>query len=555
MSKTHELRKKALEAVRDRAWDRAVQLYERICASDAGNGSPRNELGDIYLKIGDVENAIAQFQEAARLYQEYGLTNNAVAVHKKILRHDPNHLHSLWVLGEIRLGQGLEAEASTSFMDFLARADNVPEQDRDAFVSRGLQLIEKLGDDPEILSRLDAVFAGYNRGQERAQVLCAKARLAHEADEFEVRDKYIEHARTAFAHLDALPDFVKLRAVIEGVVEDEGTDEVEPGTTVLDESTDFGFEDDDLALEAPSGATHSLDPDTLDIDLGFDFDETELSGAVERASGPMSFDDREPYVEPEPLTQEISIVPPEIEAPRRSQEPRAEAISTQFDPAESDLSEDPAAPPISPQPQFEPALATEASAAILAETTEARETTETTETSGTFADSSGPTVDLLSEILADDRYDRRDDDQQQLATIEQEMRGQIGSQIGDGDHGGQYDLGIVYMDMGLFEQAADAFARAAENEDDRLRAVEMQGTCLLRLERSVDAMNVFQSGLAVPGYPGRSYLGLLYGVGVCHEVQGSPGEAIDYLERVAAVDDRFLDVSERLQRLRSDNRV
>lgn len=542
MSKTHELRKKALEAVRDRAWDRAVQLYERICTSDAGNGSPRNELGDIYLKIGDVENAIAQFQEAARLYQEYGLTNNAVAVHKKILRHDPNHLHSLWVLGEIRLGQGLEAEASTSFMDFLARADNVPEQDRDAFVSRGLQLIEKLGDDPEILSRLDAVFAGYNRGQERAQVLCAKARLAHEADEFEVRDKYIEHARTAFSHLDALPDYVQLRAIIDGVVESDSEVEVEPGTTVLDEETSFKFDDDDLSLDASSGGVFTVDPENLDIDLGFDFDESELSGAVERVSGPSQMDSGAIYVEPEPQTQEISILAAEDEdehPPEEQLDVESFAIEAE---AEPELVSD-----STPEPEPTPAAADFPSPPAPDLTAPAA--------SAPAVGSADSTVDLLSEILADDRFDTRDDDQQQLATIEQEMRGQIGAQFGDGDHSGQYDLGIVYMDMGLFEQAADAFARAAESEDDRLRAVEMQGTCLLRLDRNADAMHVFQSGLAVPGYPGRSYLGLLYGVGVCHEVQGSTGEAIDYLERVAAVDDRFLDVSERLQRLRSDNRV
>ena len=516
MSKTHELRKKALEAVRDRDWDRAVKLYERICDADAGNGSPRNELGDIYLKVGDVENAIAQFQEAARLYQEYGLTNNAVAVHKKILRHDPNHLHSLWVLGDIRLAQGLEAEASTSFMDFLARAENVPEQDRDAFVSRGLQLLEKLGDDPEILSRLDAVFASYNRGQERAQVLCAKARLAHEAGEYEVREKYFEHARAAFPHLDALPDYVQLRGLIDGLPEAIEADEPDAGTTVLDDSIDFGITDDDLSIEAASGGAARVDMDTLDIDLGFDFDETELSGAVSRASGPTPAAQREPYVEPEPLTQEIPIVPPD------------------------------------PEPEPEPEPVAESAAEPLAETS----FDATASGAQTSADApTVQTVDLLSEILADDRFDMKGAEQQQLATIEQEMRGQLGSQVGEGDHRGQYDLGIVYMDMGLFEQAAEAFARAGESDEDRIRALEMQGTCLLKLDRSVDAMIIFQTGLAVPGYPGRSYLGLLYGVGVCHEVQGSADEAIDYLERVAAVDERFLDVADRLQRLRSQSGV
>jgi tetratricopeptide (TPR) repeat protein len=518
VSKTHELRKKALEAVRDRDWDRAVKFYERICTVDSGNGSPRNELGDIYLKIGDVENAIAQFQEGARLYQEFGLTNNAVAVHKKILRHDPNHLHSLWVLGEIRLAQGLEAEASTAFMDFLARAENVAESERDAFVARALQLLDRLGDDPEILSRLDAIFAHYDRGQERAQVLVAKARLAHEAGEFEVRDKYVEHARAAFSYLDALPDFVRLRSLVDGAptqaedVATQSTAEVANEATRAS-STDgeerFELGDEDLQLEPPSGISASLPMDALDIDLGFDFDETELSGAVDRVSGSTV------AVEP------VAAIPP-VPDPEETMSPEPEP-STASGQAGVDFTD------VGAQKSMaEPVAAAAAEEA---------------------------TVDLLSEILADESFDSKEAEQRQIATIEEEMRGQIGGQAGADDHAAQYDLGIVYMDMGLFEQAAEAFARASAGESDRLRAIEMQGTCLLRLGRSTEAMAAFQSGLAVPGYPGRSYLGLLYGVGLCHEAEGRAVEAIDYLERVAAVDDGFLDVGSRLQGLRGDHHV
>lgn len=519
MSKTHELRKKALEAVRDRDWDRAVKFYERICTADSGNGSPRNELGDIYLKIGDVENAIAQFQEGARLYQEFGLTNNAVAVHKKILRHDPNHLHSLWVLGEIRLAQGLEAEASTAFMDFLARAENVAESERDAFVARALQLLDRLGDDPEILSRLDAIFAHYDRGQERAQVLVAKARLAHEAGELEVRDKYVEHARAAFSYLDALPDFVRLRTLVDGPPAQAGDDATQSTAEIVDEpilaaSTDgeerFELGDEDLQLEPPSGMSVPVAMDDLDIDLGFDFDESELSGAVQRVSGSTV------AVEP------VAAIPPARD-PEETMFPDPET-STTSEEADVDIPD-------------------------------VREQESTVEPVATAATGEEATVDLLSEILADESFDTKEAEQRQIATIEEEMRGQIGGQAGADDHAAQYDLGIVYMDMGLFEQAAEAFARASAGESDRLRAIEMQGTCLLRLGRSTEAMAAFQSGLAVPGYPGRSYLGLLYGVGLCHEAEGRAVEAVDYLERVAAVDDSFLDVGSRLQGLRGDHHV
>ena len=536
MSKTHELRRKASEAKRDRNWDVAIKLYERICEQDAGNGSPRNELGDIYLKTGDVENAIAQFQEAARLYQDFGLTNNAVAVHKKILRHEPNHLHSLWVLGEIRLAQGLDAEASTAFLDFLSRADNITESERDAFVARGIDLIDKMGDDPEVLSRLDAIFAAWDQGQERAQVLVAKARLAHEAGEFEVRDKYVEHARSAFEHLEALPEYVSFRQSVDGPAGgDDPEPEVEDGSGGEDPDT-IVLDDSDLpdsVIELDPGDTDpgfGSDAGELDIDLGFDFDEGELSGAVEKVSGSI------PPVGAASVetNEEGEIEIPVDDDPASSIEPEEEDPAPVEIPSPDEEAPDETGPEAEGQAVVPEAFGDDAPEAQVEESPSAP-----TET-----------VDLLSEILADESFDVKGAEQQQLDTIEQEMRGQIGGQVSEDDHAGQYELGIVYMDMGLFEQAAAAFDAASAGEAERLRSMEMKGTCLLRLGRNDEAMAVFQAGLAIPGYPGRSYLGLLYGVGVCLEIQDDLTGALDYFERVAAVDDGFLDVSERLEAVR-----
>lgn len=547
MSKTSDLRRQATEAVRAKQFDRAVELYERLCSQDSGNGTPRNELGDVFLKTGDVDRAIASFQEAARLYLAFGLTNNAVAVHKKILRHDPNHLHSLWVLGEIRLDQGLEAEASAAFLDFLSRHPSVVETEREAFVARGLQLIELMGDDPQILSALDTIFAQWDFGQDRARVLVAKARLAHQADEIDVRDKYLEHARTAFEHLDALSEYVRLRDEIEGVSEgsddETGFETDDSGTIVLgdddsDDETRFDFGDvDGPVFDAPHGddfdeggaPSTRVDLGDAAIDLGFDFDMDVLSGAAGHVSGAVETTRDTPSDDDSGARDPV----PEIEIGDEETEGGAEP-----DPAsELDI--------VRP---FE----TGADASV---ETPPADPTDDEDVGGREDDPGAPepeqTVDLLDEILADGGFDVEAAEKSQVDTITQDVEGQIAGDVDPEDHAGQYELGMVYLDLALYEQAIAAFDLAAEGEDERLRALEMKGTCLLRLDRVDEAMAIFQEGLAVPGYPGQAYLGLLYGVGVGHQTQGDLTEAIESLERVRAVDADFLDVDERLSRLRA----
>ena len=217
MSKVNEIRRKASDAVRGRQYDRAIELYLKICQVEPTNGTPRNELGDLYLKTGNTVDAVESFSLSARLYSDFGLTNNAVAVFKKILRHDPNHLDSLWGLAEIRREQGMDADASTGFLDYLSRAEQVPEAGREDFYKRASELLKTMADDLEILSRLEEIYRAADRGDDVARVLIAKASQAHLEGEFEVRDRYIQHAREACEILDSLPAYHEYQDIVDPV--------------------------------------------------------------------------------------------------------------------------------------------------------------------------------------------------------------------------------------------------------------------------------------------------------------------------------------------------
>jgi tetratricopeptide (TPR) repeat protein len=520
VSKVNEIRRKASEAVRGRRYDRAIELYLKLCQVEPTNGTPRNELGDLYLKTGNTVDAIESFSLSARLYNDFGLTNNAVAVFKKILRHDPNHLDSLWGLAEIRREQGMDADASTGYLDYLSRAEQVPEAGREEFFKRSGDLVKTMADDLEILSRLEEIYRAADRGDDVARVLIAKAGQAHLEGEFEVRDRYVEHAREECEILDALPayqDYLDITdpvkygdddqdATVVSDDEDEGVHE--SGVIELDDDPtvfDIDVPGANVLPEESAPATVAINTEALD--LGFDFQPDELDQAVSRSI---------------PVVEEL-----DLEGPMSGIESGVAPVAG----SESDA-EDPDLP-----------SAEDEVVEAVAESIEDAEDSE--------ADHPEPSgsMNLLDEILADESFNVEQNEDSQIVTIAEEVGGQIAGDVDADDFGGQYELGVVYMDMGLFEQALVAFDAAGRGDDYRLGALEMRGTCLLRLGRDRDAMEAFEEGLGIHGAPEKAYLGLLYGLGCCHELRAHSDQALEFFHRVAEVDERFLDVADKLEQL------
>ncbi len=463
VSKISDLRRQAQQELRARRYDKAVALYEQICDSEKSNAGYRNELGDIHLKMGELPRAVECFREAAGLYRAVGLTNNAVAILKKVLRQDPHHFDSLWELAEIRSEQGLETEAVRSFLDYLRTADVVPEEGRSAFLRRSSEVLERWGDEPEVLSELDGLFERWDAQQERAQVLVAKASLARREGETDIAAKYIDHARSVFEQLDALPAYVAYRdaAPPEDLPQDLDFEDLHSAST-------------DSDGEEGTPISGRVELDASDMDLGFDLGgedeevETEVVVEIEDGSGAE-------------------------EASQSQESPEAEGVVEAAEPSEA--------------------------------------------------------VDLLDAILSDGDLDLGTTEEEQLETIAAEMEGQMADHVDPDDHAGQYDLGMVYADMGLTEQAVQAFLRASESEEFRMRALEMAANCRLETGDAEGAIELFQRGLEVLGHPESAYMGLLYGLGQAYEARDEVGAAIESFERVAIVDASFRDVGDHLRQL------
>lgn len=118
MSKASQIRQKAQEFLQKGQVDKAIQEYRRLISIESKNPNLYNELGDIYMRANDREQAVQNFEKAAVIYEKVALYNNAVAVCKKILRVTPEKPETIMKLAELRAKQKLDGEAGAFFAQY-----------------------------------------------------------------------------------------------------------------------------------------------------------------------------------------------------------------------------------------------------------------------------------------------------------------------------------------------------------------------------------------------------------------------------------------------------
>ena len=122
--------------------------------------------------------------------------------------------------------------------------------------------------------------------------------------------------------------------------------------------------------------------------------------------------------------------------------------------------------------------------------------------------------------------------------------------VGGGESGDDadrlYEMGMVYLEMGLFDKACESFETAAADDDFTIRAHEMWGITLQRAGKPDEAITVLTSGLQFAEANSRENLGLRYHIGMAHEMADRPDTAIEIYEEIQGIAPNFLDISERL---------
>lgn len=103
----------------------AIDEYRKVVSADPGDLTTINTLGDLYVRAGRIQDAIANFSRIADSYREGGFTLKAIAMLKKISKLDPTNVETAMKLANLYSQQGLLVEARQQYLqvaDAYARA-------------------------------------------------------------------------------------------------------------------------------------------------------------------------------------------------------------------------------------------------------------------------------------------------------------------------------------------------------------------------------------------------------------------------------------------------
>lgn len=113
-----------------------------------------------------------------------------------------------------------------------------------------------------------------------------------------------------------------------------------------------------------------------------------------------------------------------------------------------------------------------------------------------------------------------------------------------------YDLGIAYLEMGLYDEAVQYLQFSSRDSDFRMRSCNMLGLCFLDRDMAGVAVKEFERALNTPNITEEEAVGLYYNLSLAYERAGENRKALDELTKVYAVNISYLDVKERFERLK-----
>src|SRR5690348_18480310 len=101
--------KKAEKLLRQGRLDSAIAEYERLVQDQPQDLTTANVLGDLYVRAGQRESAVAQYLRIATHLEREGFFSKAAALYKKILKIKPDDEDVLERAAGIAVRQGLLA--------------------------------------------------------------------------------------------------------------------------------------------------------------------------------------------------------------------------------------------------------------------------------------------------------------------------------------------------------------------------------------------------------------------------------------------------------------
>jgi tetratricopeptide (TPR) repeat protein len=179
MTSIAKLKDRARKLEQQEEWSAAIDAYKLVLDREEAEGEFEtdlglaNRIGDLYLRLGQAEEAVSYYVTAADKYADAGFYNNAIALCNKALRHRPEQNDLYLKLSNLCAQQGFQTDARRWILEYADR------QMRSGFAEPAFTALAEFADmtdDPEVRETLADHLASHNHPKDAVDQL----RLAHE---------------------------------------------------------------------------------------------------------------------------------------------------------------------------------------------------------------------------------------------------------------------------------------------------------------------------------------------------------------------------------------
>ena len=588
MSSIELLKEKARSFEQNEQWEKALEMYSQAIDQFSDDDTPDialfNRSGDLATKLGSADQAVGFYEKAVDFYVAAGLHNNAIAVCKKVIRNLPGRYSLLLKMGQIRAAQGFITDARTSFVTYAENVQAAGDLD-EAF--RALIEYAKLApDDYEVCMLLAGQLAQSDRADEAVVQYLKAYRIMRRQDLNELAENVAEQIRTLNPDIDL--DEAASDEVFGGGTESGASEETSGAGVSRDEGDEvkvigpmdlpfLSFDDDDedegdadevadasAVDEVSDGVTDEAPAEVADEDSGEGAEKVSEEAAVEAEAlagpeGGALEASEEDIREPEGRVGAVG----DSEEEKAAEEVAAKALEEVVEEAravEERATEEVAAKAVQEAAEearaAEDAAATEQEESLDVSSADSKPDAPAESTSGSYVD--------LGAVLLGGGAEKKEkstrfvvpyeeptgDDQADFEKMLAQFREKVSENIDSDDVIAHYDLGTAYMEMGLLDEAIGEYQMVLRGTSDDLPTYEMLGQTFLRKEEPAAAIQSLTRGLEVPCDVEEERVGIYYYIGVAHEKIGNTDAAVEFYEKVFALDINFADVTKRLRALR-----
>jgi tetratricopeptide (TPR) repeat protein len=546
MSNIAKLKKKAAEFEQKKQYDKALELYQQVLdfsrASDEERDVPLyNRVGDLHFRLGNSEEAISYYEKAVDLYAEGGFFNNAIALCNKILRYSPNRSTAYYKLGLISAKKGFNSDAKQNFLEYADRMQKVGKLD-EAFRALKefadlcpgqddvrLMLAEQLARadrKPEALEQLQLLYDTLEAEGRSTEAAAAVERMKAIDPGFtpkkSITPRHRKKDSLVFLDLGYDDDFPSEPAA----KSDETSESTAP---LVLEPTSMVDDGPSPRAEKPPQFIATLPPQAEDV-APVEVAHLELAPLVE---GPTS----EPELAPAPDVRDVvsevpsddAIVPVLNETALNDPLAGLDVISIPASGAEPAVAEETRAPE-TPDLSFDRAPSSRRDSGEFIDLAQWLEQTRTPQSTRMVTHDEEP----------------EDNQQKDFEEMLEKFKAGVARSVDDADFDSHYDLGIAFREMGLIDEAINAFQKATRGSGFRVRASEALGECFLEKGQPGVAATILDRVVAEKKLDDDSLVGVFYLLGRTAEELDKPDEAANYYQRVIAVNMSFRDAARRL---------